>query len=329
MRTELLKDSESVVAYLHRVWLEKAVGLIYEGHSHRSRLHTSYGEQYGREQAIVDAVQELAAFPNLRFQGEGTVASEGSDIYVSHLSYRSAHNTGHSLYGLPTGKRIRSLVATDLLIQGGYVTESWSVRDGLGLVEQLGISQDEALGTVVKFWPPTSSVHGRGAVETGGQDVPERMPEPSAAGDLEAFVAWVWHEVWNFRRFDRVPATYAPDYRFHGPSGVRLRTREAFTAYVLGLIASFPDAVFHLENMVCNENRVAVRWRLLGTHDGPGRYGNPTGRRVDVLGITHYRLQGRQLVGERTVFDELALLIQTRRPAADENVRTDESSELI
>ena len=329
MRTELLKNSESVVAYLRRVWLEKAVGLIHEGHSHRVRLHTSYGEQYGRDQAIVDAVQELAAFPNMRFQGEGTVVSEGSDVYVSHLSYRSAHNTGHSAYGPPTRRRIRSLVATDLLIQEGYVTESWSVRDGLGLMEQLGISEHDALNAVVKVKPVTVSFHGRGAVETGGQNVSECMSEPSPTEYLEGFIAWVWHEIWNCRRFDRISKAYTPDYHFRGPSGVRLRTREAFTAYALGLLAAFPDAVFHLENMVCNENHVAVRWRLLGTHDGFSRYGNPTGRRVDILGITHYRLQGGQLVGERTVFDELALLAQTRQPVADENLRPDESSELI
>lgn len=309
-----LADAEAVTAHLRRVWLGRAVGLVYDGWTHHVRVHTSLGERNGRDEVVADTVQNLAAFPDLRFRGEETVAAEGRGLYVSHLAVRDAHNTGYSVYGPPTGRRVHYLAATDLLVRDGRVAEMWRVHDGLGLTRQLGLSDDEAVAVAAAQLPGASPLWGRGALESRGQEAPEPLPEPSPdeGQGPEAFVAWVWHEVWNRRRFDRIAEVYAPGYRFRGPSGVRSRTREAYTSFVLGLLAAFPDAVMGLEHLCHNGHTVGVRWRFLGTHDGPGRYGAPTGRRVNVFGITHLHLQNGQLLGECTVFDELALLAQLR-----------------
>ena len=319
-----LRSAEDVAAYLRRIWQEHAVGLVYDGHLHHVRVGTPYGERYGRDEVVADTVQDLAAFPDLRFRAEGTVWAEGRGLYVSHLALRAAHNTGFSRYGPPTGRRVRYLAATDLLLHGGRVAEMWSVQDGLALTRQLGLNDEAAVAAAVRHdtAPSTSTlsqdVHGSGALELRGQDPPERLPRPSADEGPEALVSWLWHEVWNRRRLDRVAECYRPDYRFHGPSGVRLRTRMGFAAYALGLLAAFPDAVMRLEHVCHTGEQVAVRWRLLGTHDGPGRYGPPTGRRVNILGVTHHRLRGEEFLGERTVFDELALLAQLHDPRSED-----------
>ena len=53
---------------------------------------------------------------------------------------------------------------------------------------------------------------------------------------------------------------------------------------------------------------------MLGTHKGPGVYGEPTGRPVEVMDITHHLLEEGRFVEEWTVFDELALLGQIQVP---------------
>lgn len=315
-----LNDAESVSGYLRRIWLDKAVGLIYDGYVHNVRVHTAFGERYGRDEVVADTVQQLAAFPDLRFYGEEAVWSERGGLYVSHCAVRTAHNTGYSVYGPPSGRRVRYRAVTDLHVQGGRVAEVWSIQDGLTLTRQLGLGTHEAVAAVLQH-PVTPPRHGVGALELRGQTAPEPLGRPLPGAGPEAFVSWVWHEVWNRRRFDRVAELYRPDYRFLGPSGTRLRTRDAFAAYALGLLAAFPDATVRLEHTAGSGEHVAVRWRLLGTHDGPGRYGPPTGRRVNLLGITHHRLRGEQLLEECTVFDELALLAQLHAPSADEAVR--------
>ena len=321
---EPLLSAAGVTDYLRRIWQEHAVGLVYDGHMHHVRVGTAYGERYGRDAVVADTVQELAAFPDLRFRAEGTVwneravRAEGRGLYVSHLALRTARNTGFSRYGPPTGRRVRYLTATDLLVQNGRVAEAWSVHDGLGLTRQLGLSDEAAVRAITAQHSASPSLHGSGALELRGQEPPERFPQPLPNEGPEAFVTWLWHEVWNRRRLDRVAECYAPDYRFHGPSGVRLRTSTRFSAYVLGLLAAFPDAVMRLEHLCGTDEHVAVRWRLLGTHDGPGRYGPPTGKGVNVLGVTHHRLRGEQLGGECTVFDELALLAQLHAPRSQD-----------
>ena len=315
--------AERVVQGVRRVWEEKAVGLIYDHYQHNVRIHTAFGDRYGRDDLVTDAVEQLAAFPDLRLYGEDVILDEERG-YVSHRAIRIAHNTGYSVFGRPTGKRVRYRTVTDYLVRGERIAETWTVHDGLAVVRQLGLGVAEAVGAITGVHPLPPLPHGVGEPQRlRGQNPPDSPPRPllsdGAPGDgVKAFVAWVWHELWNRRRFDRVAELYAPDYRFFGPSGTRLGTRDGFTAYALGLLAAFPDATVQLERLSCvgsgTDWRVAVRWRLFGTHDGPSRYGAPTGRRVNVLGITHHRLHGETFGEEWTVFDELALLAQLYAP---------------
>ena len=60
--------------------------------------------------------------------------------------------------------------------------------------------------------------------------------------------------------------------------------------------------------------RVAVRWSLVGTHSGAGVYGEPTGKRVHIMGISHHHVQDGKFAAEWTVFDEIALLKQLHTP---------------
>ena len=58
--------------------------------------------------------------------------------------------------------------------------------------------------------------------------------------------------------------------------------------------------------------RVATRWSLIGTHEGPSMYGKPTGKPIHIMGITHHRVQDGKYVREWTIFDQIALLKQMR-----------------
>ena len=70
---EPLTDAENVTSYLRRVWLEKAVGLLYDGHLHSVRVHTSFGERYGRDEVVADTVQGLST---LRLFGRDARAAD-------------------------------------------------------------------------------------------------------------------------------------------------------------------------------------------------------------------------------------------------------------
>jgi len=73
---------------------------------------------------------------------------------------------------------------------------------------------------------------------------------------------------------------------------------------------AFPDRVDVIEDMVAEDDRVGLLWRLTGTHKG-NLYGiPPTGRRVDVYEVGLFRLAGGQITEGWFMVDELGLLKQ-------------------
>ena len=80
----------------------------------------------------------------------------------------------------------------------------------------------------------------------------------------------------------------------------------------LGLIGSLPDAAFtpqHICSTPCEEGgeKVAVRWIMEGHHLGYGilnHLGAPTGKRVQIMGISHFHYKNGKIVDEWRVYDE-------------------------
>jgi predicted ester cyclase len=85
-------------------------------------------------------------------------------------------------------------------------------------------------------------------------------------------------------------------------------------------MGSLPDAVFapqHICSNACEEGgtKVAVRWIIEGHHLGYGiltELGAPTGKRVQVMGISHFHYKDGRIVNEWRVYDELSLLMQVK-----------------
>jgi predicted ester cyclase len=306
-------EVKRLVQHTQQIWEDKAIGLIYENYRHNLKVHTSLGYHYGRDEVITTVVQQLAAFPDTRLY-DSTVIWSTNKAYVSHAATLAAHNTGYGVFGAPTEKRVCYRLVMDYVLRDGRVIEAWTVHDGLSMVRQLGLGVEEAVSILVnqrpgsQFQPSSQAV---GELERlRGQEPPEVLPSPTR-DDVGSLVEWAWHEIWNRRRLDRITQLYAPNYRFLGPSGRRFGSANDYAAHVLSLLAAFPDAVMQLEHLIYTGEgeykHIAIRWRLLGTHEGHGVYGSPTGRRISVLGITHQTLREEKFIKEWTVFDELAL----------------------
>ena len=73
----------------------------------------------------------------------------------------------------------------------------------------------------------------------------------------------------------------------------------------------------HICSNPCEEGgtKVAVRWILEGHHLGYGccrRSARPTGKRVQVMGMSHFHYKNGRIVDEWRVYDETALLMQVK-----------------
>jgi hypothetical protein len=57
-----------------------------------------------------------------------------------------------------------------------------------------------------------------------------------------------------------------------------------------------------------------MRWRAQALHEGPGRYGAPSGRPVELLAISHAEAEGGRIVREWHLIDDVALWMQVLQP---------------
>jgi predicted ester cyclase len=329
-------EFEDIVHYIekstYQIWDQKNIGLIYRYYTPSTVVHTSDGDVFGRDAVVENSIIKMAAFPDTRDLIEDVVYT-GSDQDGYRTSMRwtwTAHNTGHSVYGPPTGRRVVVSGIANCFVRGENVVEEWVVYNELSLLRQLGLDAHEVLRDLSENddqrWPPEST----GEVERlPGQAPPPELPPAEHDGfDVEDFVRRAFHEVWNRRMFGRIPEYYAPDFLCHGASDRELRGPDEFTKEILAMLAMFPDAAVYVDDLYWNDDgegryRTAVLWTLLGTHTGPGVHGPPTGRRVRVMGITQHRITNGRFVEEWTEYGEFDLMKQLLLPMRDEPPESD------
>ena len=98
-----------------------------------------------------------------------------------------------------------------------------------------------------------------------------------------------FYEVWNQRRADSIDELLAPDCVAHLGDGDH-RGIPAVRKFHAKYLRAIPDLTVDVEDVIADGARSAVRWRFHGTHAGPGLGVAPSGRPVDVRGISWIRV---------------------------------------
>jgi steroid delta-isomerase-like uncharacterized protein len=116
-------------------------------------------------------------------------------------------------------------------------------------------------------------------------------------------------DAWNSHDLSRITALYAPDYEGtdvgwpsprHGPEQVC----RGWQRY----LAAFPDLQFSLDEIVADDEHVAIGWTASGTHEGLLMNIPPTRRRITVRGASLCRFVNGQLKRAVHVWDVAGLL---------------------
>lgn len=120
---------------------------------------------------------------------------------------------------------------------------------------------------------------------------------------------------WNFSSVKEVvsPAFWSHDWTEGTPTGPR-----SFIHFYSAIRTALPDARYDVDDVIAEDDKVVVRWRLLGTHLGPFRGIAPTGHRITLNGIAIYRIYNNMLV-ERWVETNLLSLIERMHASKEEN----------
>ncbi len=124
-----------------------------------------------------------------------------------------------------------------------------------------------------------------------------------------------YDEGWNRGNMSVLDEILAPDFRAHDPSAGTGTTGRAEVAALLTQIRSaFPDVRREALDHVASGDKIAVRWRVTGTHRGDFGGLPATNRPIDVSGITIYRLENGKIAEEWVQMDAAGLNRQLTSP---------------
>jgi predicted ester cyclase len=107
-----------------------------------------------------------------------------------------------------------------------------------------------------------------------------------------------------------VTTLYQPDATFHGFPPDFPANRDGIADFFRALRAGMPDATIAAQDLLADQDRVAVRFTLTGTHSAELFGAPPSGARVEVEGITILRFRGDRVAERWNRLDDVAFLTQ-------------------
>ena len=253
----------------------------------------------------------LHEFPDRRLVYEDVIwAGNDRDGFLSsHRLISVMRKQGDGAYGPANGALVRSRIIADCVVKNNVITEEWLVRDHASFATCLGstpralaadlVEQDYRRFGAVQFFSPASDVPG-----------PYRAVIDDSA-DARQYAA-AWTGIWGGKTPALIRDHYHQGASVAVPAGETLSGHGDIDRWVISYLASFPDLRLTVDHLLVNRDpgqpvRLALRWSAEATHTGWGRFGEPTGAPVYILGMTHaYMVDGR-ITLEWITIDEVAV----------------------
>lgn len=130
-------------------------------------------------------------------------------------------------------------------------------------------------------------------------------------GSNEQVVQRWWEELWNQNQLSVADEIIAPGFTDSDPASPWVQPGiDGAKLLVTGYHAVFPDIHFTIERQVAAGDTVVSYWRCRGTHRGELMGIAPTGKAMEIVGISMLRLEGGKIAQQTVVWDALGLLQQ-------------------
>jgi steroid delta-isomerase-like uncharacterized protein len=122
-----------------------------------------------------------------------------------------------------------------------------------------------------------------------------------------------FEEVWNKKREAAIFEMLHPDALIHGlgnlPSDV-VRGPKGFLPFWQKFISAFPNISVTVESVLAEDDKVAARCGVRGTHTGGGLGIPPTGAKISFNGMVHVHVKDGMIFEAWNNFDFLLLYQQ-------------------
>ncbi|MBV9282101.1 MAG: ester cyclase [Chloroflexi bacterium] len=299
------------------MWNGKMLGRIPDLYAPSAPIHLGEGETLrGGEELVDRAVQCLAAFPDLHLFIDDVICARRDPAYLTSVRWTTvAHNTGASVLGPATGRRVVVTGIANAVVAGGRYVEQWIELGDGELVRQLGLEERSVLQ---RLWPAEATSDFDEALRWGTveranrSELAGRPADGDVRSDIGDLVMAYVDAIWNGRQIGEVERYFAPHYRERGPGSRAVFGREELQTDIISLLGAFPDLRLYVDDVFWEGDseggaRSSTRWTLLGTNTGPSAYGPPTDAYLRLSGITNHRIDEGQFVEGWTAYSDLGL----------------------
>jgi steroid delta-isomerase-like uncharacterized protein len=117
-------------------------------------------------------------------------------------------------------------------------------------------------------------------------------------------------EIVNQRDPDLIEEFYPPNLVWHEPDQ-DIRGYEQAKQFVSSFFGAFPDITITVDDVIAEGDKVVSRYTIRGTHQGETEeFGPPTGRQIELQGLTMHRFEDGEIVEEWERYDNLSALQQ-------------------
>ncbi|MEP4051303.1 MAG: ester cyclase [Litorimonas sp.] len=276
-------------------------------------IRTPSGFSRGNGSGKSNTMATLAEFPDRQLFGEDVIWSgdDEAGFLSSHRLLSTATHRGGA-FGPATNRRVVFRTVADTFCKNNRIWDEWLVRDNAAIAAQIGTTaKDVAGGRIAKGYttfPFTPADDVIGPYTGKGND--------NEWGERHASILRKIMEA----EFSVIPKEYDRACHLSYPCGQDVHGWDEADRFWVGLRSAFPTAEFKIEHQIGRVDdllspRSAIRWSLTGRHEGWGRFGEPTGANVYVMGVSHVEFGPWGLRREITLFDEIEIwkqiLLQT------------------
>lgn len=315
-------DYSDIVDYIvrctHRIWEQKDIGLCRTHYADDCVMHTMTGPTAGVEAVVQGTINALASYPDRRVVAEDVIWSEDEPgvFLSSHRIVSDATHLGDEASAPASLAQAGVTTIADCLVSRNRIVEEWLVRDNLTAARQIGCdpwalaaqqADTDGKGDPARHEWRRSAIE---EVRTSRRDEPWPDADHPARGPADA-----WRLALSDDKYGEAAHAYSTCAEINWPSGRSGLGRGFWIGCLLQLRSALHSFDWQLDHWAArplphNDVAVALRWSAAGVHNGCGVWGEPTGREVYLLAVTHLRLRAGKVVEETTVFDELAVLRQ-------------------
>ncbi len=132
------------------------------------------------------------------------------------------------------------------------------------------------------------------------------MSTPQTTHRNKILVRRIYEDCINTGQLERLAEMVGDDY----VGALGEKGAAGFAGNIESLRKGFPDICFTIEDLIAEEDRVVVRWRWSGTHNGSFMGIPPSQKQVSNTGITVYQVKSDKVVHSWLQADRLGVLQQ-------------------